>query len=102
MDGLFYLVPIGTVVGACLLYHLLRCPRAEEKRRLPRQAAQRAPQDGEILWEHPLLCHHRGCRQTGEVFWQSRHGTVILCRAHALQLRQRLEEALEKLGPDHP
>ncbi len=105
MDSLFYVVLLGAVVGTCILVRILACPGTAAGRKRPSgRPAQDAPpeKDGAILWEHPLLCHHRGCRQTGDVFWQSRHGTVILCRAHAQELRQRLEEALERLEPDHP
>lgn len=47
----------------------------------------------------PLRCHHGGCRFTGELFWQSRYGLVVLCRNHAYVLRNRLDYLLETLEP---
>lgn len=46
---------------------------------------------------NPLLCSMPHCRRCGEIFWRTRQGTMMVCRYHARQLRQHLDQFLEML-----
>lgn len=40
---------------------------------------------------NPIRCSVPGCRRCGEIFWNTRLGTLMLCRPHARQLHKNLD-----------
>lgn len=59
-------------------------------RKLPKLKAGAEASSG-----NPILCSMPRCRNCGEIFWQTRQGTVMLCRDHAVKVRNHLDQFLK-------
>lgn len=46
---------------------------------------------------NPLQCSMPHCRRTGEIFWQTRHGVIWLCRGHALKFWESLSHFVQTI-----
>ncbi len=46
---------------------------------------------------NPLQCSMPHCRRTGEIFWQTRHGVIWLCRGHALRFWESLSHFVQTI-----
>lgn len=44
---------------------------------------------------NPIGCVMPRCRKCGEVFWQTRKGVIVICRDHAVQMRDHLDRFLK-------
>lgn len=44
---------------------------------------------------NPIGCVMPRCRRCGEVFWQTRKGVIVICRDHAVQMRDHLDRFLK-------
>lgn len=46
---------------------------------------------------NPIRRSVPGCRRCGEIFWNTRLGTLMLCRLHARRFREHLDEFFQTM-----
>lgn len=88
---------VGLVLLALLIYLLTGDPwvRRQVNRKRSRLPILKASHGSSAA--NPILCSLPDCRRCGEIFLDTRLGTLMFCRLHARKLREQLDRYFQTM-----